>query len=138
MYILIVQQVTHPTIKQDEKDHAQYQFIIGSHYKPEQLVFIDESAFDRHVKVFGEVMVLIVCWWAILRWCNLRTIKPGYTLLVRMLILTKHEPCKICNVAPWIVSKHVEVFRMIPRPVSHRENEGTMLAQVVNGKQQAS
>ncbi|KAF8231611.1 hypothetical protein L208DRAFT_1156516, partial [Tricholoma matsutake] len=26
-----------------------YQMVIGSYYKPEQLVFVDESAFDRHV-----------------------------------------------------------------------------------------
>ena len=47
-------------MEQDEEDCAQYQFIIESHYKPEQLVFIDESAFDRCVKVVGEVMMLIV------------------------------------------------------------------------------
>ena len=138
MYILIVQQVTRPAIERDEEDRAQYQFIIGSHYEPEQLVFVDESAFDRRVKVFGEVMVLIVCRWAISRWCDLWTIAPGHTLLVRTPILTKHEPCKVCNVAPWIVSKRIEVFRMIPRPVSHLKNEGTMLAQVANGKQRAS
>ena len=49
MYILIVQQVTRPAIERDEEDRAQYQFIIGSHYEPEQLVFVDESAFDRRV-----------------------------------------------------------------------------------------
>ena len=46
---MIVQQVTRPAIERDEEDCAWYQFIIGSHYEPEQLVFVDESAFDRRV-----------------------------------------------------------------------------------------
>jgi hypothetical protein len=36
-------------MEQDEDDRAQYQLIIGSHYEPEQLVFVDESAFDRRI-----------------------------------------------------------------------------------------
>ena len=42
-------QVTRPAMERDEDDRAQYQFIIGSHYEPAQLVFVDESAFDRRV-----------------------------------------------------------------------------------------
>lgn len=44
-----MQQVTHPAIEHDEEDHAQYQLVIGIYYKAEQLVFIDESAFNRNV-----------------------------------------------------------------------------------------
>jgi hypothetical protein len=44
-----IQQITHPAIEQDEDDHAQYQLIIESHYEPEQIVFVDESALARHV-----------------------------------------------------------------------------------------
>lgn len=39
--------ITRPAIERDETDRAQYQLIIGMHYEPEQLVFVDESAFDR-------------------------------------------------------------------------------------------
>jgi hypothetical protein len=38
-----------PSIEQDEEDCAPHQLIIGSHYEPEQIVFVDESAFDRCV-----------------------------------------------------------------------------------------
>ena len=43
-----IQQVTCPTLEHDENDHALYQLLIGTHYEVEQLVFVDESAFDRH------------------------------------------------------------------------------------------
>jgi len=42
-------QVPCPAIERNEEDRAHYQLIIGSHYEPEQLVFVDESAFDRRV-----------------------------------------------------------------------------------------
>ena len=41
-----LQQVTCPTLECDENDCALYQLLI-THYKAEQLVFVDESAFDR-------------------------------------------------------------------------------------------
>jgi hypothetical protein len=47
--ILLIRQVTRPAIERDEDDRARYQLIIGSHYEPEQMVFVDESAFDRRV-----------------------------------------------------------------------------------------
>ncbi|PPR00338.1 hypothetical protein CVT24_004359 [Panaeolus cyanescens] len=40
---------TKPAIERDEDDRANYHLIIGSFYEPEQLVFVDESAFDRRV-----------------------------------------------------------------------------------------
>jgi hypothetical protein len=42
-----IQQVTCPALEHDENDHALYQLLIGTHYKAEQLVFVDESVFDR-------------------------------------------------------------------------------------------
>ena len=42
-------QVTRPAIERDENDRAQYQLIIGTYYEPSQLVFVDESSFDRRV-----------------------------------------------------------------------------------------
>ena len=39
--------ITRPALERDETDRAQYQLIIGMNYEPEQLVFVDESAFDR-------------------------------------------------------------------------------------------
>ena len=45
----LIQQATCPAMEQNEDDRAQYQLIIGSHYEAEQLVFVDESAFNRRV-----------------------------------------------------------------------------------------
>lgn len=39
--------VTRPAQERDEVDRAQYTLIIGSYYKAEQLVFVDESTFDK-------------------------------------------------------------------------------------------
>jgi len=39
--------VTRPAVERDEVDRAEYQLIIGTYYEAEQLVFVDESAFDR-------------------------------------------------------------------------------------------
>jgi hypothetical protein len=41
--------VARPAIEQNENDRAAYQLRIGIHYEPEQLVFVDKSAFDRRV-----------------------------------------------------------------------------------------
>ena len=61
-HILIAQQVTRPAIEQDEDDRAQYQFIIGSHYEPDQLVFIDESAKMVLVRAcYSSVLALVCC-----------------------------------------------------------------------------
>lgn len=39
--------MTRPAVERDETDRAEYQLVIGTYYEPEQLVFVDESAFDR-------------------------------------------------------------------------------------------
>jgi transposase len=39
--------MTRPAVERDETDRAEYQLLIGTYYEPEQLVFVDESAFDR-------------------------------------------------------------------------------------------
>ena len=58
----MIQQVTYPTIEQDEKDHAMYQMIIGSYYKTEQLVFVDKHALDRCVSCCPYALSLEVMW----------------------------------------------------------------------------
>ena len=62
LMIDLIQQVTCPAIERDEDDRAQYQLIIGSHYETEQLVFVDESAFDRRVTRRPYAWAPIGCW----------------------------------------------------------------------------
>lgn len=40
-------QVTCSAIQRNEDDRAQYKYIIGQHYRPEQLVFTDESSLNQ-------------------------------------------------------------------------------------------
>jgi len=40
-------QVTRPAIERDEDDRAAYKLLIGEHFQPEQLIFVDESHFNR-------------------------------------------------------------------------------------------
>ena len=40
-------QVTWPAIEQDERDRAEFKMLVGEHFMPEQLVFADESHFNR-------------------------------------------------------------------------------------------
>ena len=39
--------MTRPAQERNETDHAEYQLLIGMYFEPRQLVFADESAFDR-------------------------------------------------------------------------------------------
>jgi hypothetical protein len=36
-----------PAIEQDEQDRAAFKMLVGEHFKPEHLVFVDESHFSR-------------------------------------------------------------------------------------------
>jgi hypothetical protein len=40
-------QVTRPAIERDEGDRAAYKMLVGEHFCPAQLVFADESHFNR-------------------------------------------------------------------------------------------
>jgi hypothetical protein len=39
--------ITRPAIERNEDERAAYKLLIGEHYEPHQLVFADESAFNR-------------------------------------------------------------------------------------------
>ena len=47
MYWLKWWQITWPALEHDEADRAAYKMLIGEHFKPEHLVFADESHFNR-------------------------------------------------------------------------------------------
>lgn len=40
--------MTRPARERNEDDRARYRMIVGAHYTPRQLVFLDESHCNRH------------------------------------------------------------------------------------------
>jgi hypothetical protein len=39
--------ITRPAVERDEDDRATFKLLVGQHFRPEQLVFADESHFNR-------------------------------------------------------------------------------------------
>ena len=51
-------QITKAALERNEQHRLQYRLTFGTHYHPEQVLFVDESSFDRRTDVRGRAWAL--------------------------------------------------------------------------------